>query len=51
MTEEANIRGYGPGRFSFNTKDGRCNSCDGDGMKKIEMHFLPPVYVECEDCK
>ncbi len=49
--EEAMIRGYGPGRFSFNTKDGRCPYCDGDGMKKIEMHFLPPVYVKCEYCE
>ncbi|MDD2908038.1 MAG: excinuclease ABC subunit UvrA [Candidatus Gracilibacteria bacterium] len=50
MTQEAQIRGFGPGRFSFNTKDGRCEACDGDGVKKIEMHFLPPVYVECETC-
>ena len=49
-SEEAQIRGYGPGRFSFNTKDGRCPHCDGDGVKKIEMHFLPPVYVKCEYC-
>lgn len=50
-TSEAKIRGYGPGRFSFNTKDGRCPYCDGDGTKKIEMHFLPPVYVKCEYCE
>ena len=50
-TEEAKIRWYNPGRFSFNTKSWRCQSCDGDGVKKIEMHFLPPVYIECEDCK
>ncbi|NUJ97470.1 excinuclease ABC subunit UvrA [Candidatus Gracilibacteria bacterium] len=49
-TYDAQIRGYGPGRFSFNTKDGRCNICEGDGVKKIEMHFLPPIYVECEEC-
>ncbi len=51
MTNEAQVRGYGPGRFSFNTRQWRCDTCDGDGVKKIEMHFLPPVYVECEDCK
>jgi len=50
MSEEAQIRWYGPGMFSFNTKQWRCNECDGDGVKKIEMHFLPPVYVECESC-
>ncbi|MDD3145230.1 MAG: excinuclease ABC subunit UvrA [Candidatus Gracilibacteria bacterium] len=50
MTQESQIRGFGPGRFSFNTKEGRCEACDGDGVKKIEMHFLPPVYVECETC-
>lgn len=50
MSEEAQVRWYGPGRFSFNTKQWRCNECDGDGVKKIEMHFLPPVYVECESC-
>ncbi|QFR39758.1 excinuclease ABC subunit UvrA [Candidatus Gracilibacteria bacterium 28_42_T64] len=50
QTSEAQIRGYGPGRFSFNTKQGRCEHCEGDGVKKIEMHFLPPVYVECEEC-
>ncbi len=51
MTEEAQIRWYAPWRFSFNTRQGRCEECDGDGVKKIEMHFLPPVYVECEWCK
>lgn len=49
-TYDAQIRGYGPWRFSFNTKDGRCNICEWDGVKKIEMHFLPPIYVECEEC-
>ncbi|MFH1460599.1 MAG: excinuclease ABC subunit UvrA [Candidatus Omnitrophota bacterium] len=48
---EAKVRGYKPGRFSFNVKGGRCESCQGDGIKKIEMHFLPDVYVECEVCK
>ncbi|MFH1460281.1 MAG: excinuclease ABC subunit UvrA, partial [Candidatus Omnitrophota bacterium] len=48
---EARLRGYKPGRFSFNVKGGRCESCQGDGIKKIEMHFLPDVYVECEVCK
>lgn len=48
---EAKIRGYKPGRFSFNVKGGRCNACEGDGVKKIEMHFLPDVYVTCEVCK
>lgn len=48
---EAKIRGYTPGRFSFNVKGGRCEACQGDGMKKIEMNFLPDVYVECEECK
>ncbi|MGD9899118.1 MAG: excinuclease ABC subunit UvrA [Calditrichaceae bacterium] len=48
---EAKIRGYKPGRFSFNVKGGRCESCEGDGIKKIEMHFLPDVYVQCEACK
>ncbi|MCG2713415.1 MAG: excinuclease ABC subunit UvrA [Candidatus Omnitrophica bacterium] len=48
---EARQRGYKPGRFSFNVKGGRCESCGGDGIKKIEMHFLPDVYVKCELCK
>ncbi len=46
----AKVRGYGPGRFSFNVKGGRCEKCQGDGLIKIEMHFLPSVYVTCEDC-
>lgn len=50
-TPEANIRGYKPGRFSFNVKGGRCENCQGDGIIKIEMHFLPDVYVTCEICK
>ena len=48
---EAKIRGYKPGRFSFNVKGGRCEACEGDGLIKIEMHFLPDVYVHCEVCK
>ncbi|WP_034639184.1 excinuclease ABC subunit UvrA [Desulfofalx alkaliphila] len=48
---EANLRGYKPGRFSFNVKGGRCEACQGDGIIKIEMHFLPDVYVPCEVCK
>ncbi|MEX0680090.1 MAG: excinuclease ABC subunit UvrA [Balneolales bacterium] len=48
---DAKIRGYGQGRFSFNVKGGRCESCNGDGVKKIEMNFLPDVYVTCETCK
>jgi excinuclease ABC subunit A len=47
---EAKLRGYGPGRFSFNVKGGRCEACQGDGVKEIEMHFLPDVHVECEVC-
>jgi excinuclease ABC subunit A len=46
----AKIRGYAPGRFSFNVKGGRCEKCEGDGVLKIEMNFLPPVYVTCEVC-
>jgi excinuclease ABC subunit A len=48
---ESKMRGYGPGRFSFNVKGGRCEACEGDGLVKIEMHFLPDVYVPCEVCK
>ncbi|MBV8262320.1 MAG: excinuclease ABC subunit UvrA [Candidatus Eremiobacteraeota bacterium] len=51
LTPDARVRGYGPGRFSFNVKGGRCESCAGDGIIKIEMHFLPDVYVPCEACK
>ena len=50
-TKEAKVRGYKPGRFSFNVKGGRCEACQGDGTIKIEMHFLPDVFVECEECK
>ena len=50
-TSDAKIRGYGPGRFSFNVKGGRCEACCGDGLKKIEMHFLADVYVPCEVCR
>ena len=48
---EAKLRGYGPGRFSFNVKGGRCETCQGDGVMRIEMHFLPDVYVPCEQCR
>ncbi|MBR3417256.1 MAG: excinuclease ABC subunit UvrA, partial [Oscillospiraceae bacterium] len=51
QTQDAKTRGYGPGRFSFNVKGGRCEACEGDGIVKIEMHFLPDVYVPCEVCK
>ncbi|MBF0478175.1 MAG: excinuclease ABC subunit UvrA [Candidatus Omnitrophica bacterium] len=50
MMPESKLRGYKPGRFSFNVKGGRCEACNGDGIKKIEMHFLPDVYVQCEVC-
>ncbi len=51
QTREARMRGYKPGRFSFNVFGGRCEACEGDGIIKVEMHFLPPVYIPCEDCK
>jgi excinuclease ABC subunit A len=51
QTREARIRGYKPGRFSFNVKGGRCAACQGQGTKKIEMHFMPDVYITCEECK
>jgi len=50
-TKEARIRGYKPGRFSFNVKGGRCEACEGQGTKRIEMHFLPDIFVRCEECK
>ncbi len=51
QTQEAKVRGYAPGRFSFNVKGGRCDACKGDGTLKIEMHFLPDIYVPCEVCQ
>ena len=51
QTTESKIRGYNPGRFSFNVKGGRCEACSGDGQIKIEMNFLPDIYVDCEECK
>ena len=48
---ESKVRGYGPGRFSFNVKGGRCENCQGDGLMKIEMHFLPDVFVRCDVCR
>ena len=51
QTQEARVRGYKPGRFSFNVTGGRCEACHGDGLIKIEMNFLPDVYIECEECK
>ena len=50
QTLEARARGYGPGHFSFNTKQGRCDACEGDGVRRIQMHFLPDVHVTCESC-
>ena len=50
-TADAKMRGYGPGRFSFNVTGGRCDACAGDGLVKIEMHFLADVYVPCEVCR
>ncbi|MBQ5314376.1 MAG: ATP-binding cassette domain-containing protein, partial [Oscillospiraceae bacterium] len=51
QTQDAKMRGYQPGRFSFNVKGGRCEACEGDGIIEIEMHFLPDIYVPCEVCK
>jgi excinuclease ABC subunit A len=48
---ESKMRGYATGRFSFNVSGGRCEECSGDGLRKIEMNFLPDVYVECESCR
>jgi len=50
-TKDAKVRGYKPGRFSFNVRGGRCEACEGDGLVRIEMHFLPDVFVKCEECK
>ena len=51
MTPESLIRGYKPGRFSFNVVGGRCETCQGAGLRKIEMNFLPDVYINCDDCQ